>query len=114
MGVPGLLPRGAGKVTSALAIGEAIADKLPFMPKRTMAPVLITRAVSGGLSGGSITKSKGCSPFAGAALGAAAAVGTAYAAYELRKELGKRLSVPDFLIALAEDALVVGVAMRLL
>jgi uncharacterized membrane protein len=114
LGVPGLLPEGAGTVTAALAIGELIADKLPFMPNRTIAPGLITRAVSGGFSGGSITKSKGCSPFVGAAVGAAAAVGTAYAACELRKELRKRLKVPDFLIALAEDALVVGIAMRLL
>jgi uncharacterized membrane protein len=114
LGVRGLLPAGAGTVTTALAIGEAIADKLPFMPDRTMAPGVIARAVSGGLSGGSITKSRGCSVLTGAALGAAAAVGTAYAAYQLRKELGKRLRVPDFAIALAEDAVVVGVAMRML
>lgn len=114
LGIPGVLPAGAGKVTSVLAIGEAIADKLPFMPSRTMAASLTTRAISGAISGASITKSKRCSPYLGALVGAAAAIGATYAAYHLRRELGKRLKVPDFLIALGEDALVVGAATRLL
>jgi uncharacterized membrane protein len=114
LGAPGILPVSTGTVTAALAIGEAIADKLPFMPSRTMPPSLITRAVSGGLSGASLTSSRRRSPFWGAVIGAAAAVGATYAAYEFRQRAGKRLNVPDFVVALAEDAVVAAAAACLL
>lgn len=99
------------KTMAVLAVGEMIADKLPFMPKRTQAPALVTRAVSGGLGGAAVCSSKKRSVLAGALIGAAAAVGATYGAYQLRKWAGERFNLPDALIAIAEDALVAGCGM---
>ena len=92
---------------TALAIGEAIADKLPFIPNRTDAVPLIGRAVTGGLSAAAVCSSNRRSPIWGALLGAVSAVGAAYAAYELRRRASKALCLPDAVIAIAEDALAV-------
>lgn len=102
------------KTMAVLAIGEMIADKLPFMPKRTDAPALVTRAISGAVSGAAICSSKKRSVIAGALLGALAAVGASYGAYKLRKWAGERFDVPDPVIAIAEDALVAGCGMLVL
>ncbi len=100
--------------TAVLAVGEIIADKLPFMPKRTDAPALIARAVSGGASGGAIFSSKKRSVLTGTLLGVLAAVSATYAAYNLRKWLGERFDIPDAVLAIAEDALVTGCGMLVL
>jgi uncharacterized membrane protein len=96
------------KAVAIAAAAELIADKLPFTPKRTKTPSLIFRAVSGGFSGAAICSAKKRSVIAGILIGAAGAVGAAYGLYELRRWAGKRLDVPDPVIALAEDALVAG------
>lgn len=96
------------RTTLVLALGELIADKLPFLPARTQPRSLIIRAVSGGLSGAALCSAKKRSWFAGALIGAGAAVGATYAAYELRKRAGKRFSLPDPVIAVLEDGLAAG------
>jgi uncharacterized membrane protein len=96
------------KVASVLAIGEAVADKLPFVPSRILPGPLVTRAVTGGISGAAVVSSKRGSALLGAIIGAATAVGASYAAYKLRKEAGRRLHLPDSVVALAEDAVVAG------
>lgn len=95
-------------VTTTLAVGEMIADKLPFMPNRTMTGSVVVRAVSGGLSGAAICISKRKPVWVGILLGAGAAVGATYAAFALRKKITKKLHIPDVLVALAEDAFVAG------
>jgi uncharacterized membrane protein len=94
------------KVATVLALGELIADKLPITPNRTAAGPLLGRAISGGLSGAVICSARKRPIWAGALIGAAAAVGAAYAAYEVRKRIGEKLHVPDVAIAIAEDILV--------
>jgi uncharacterized membrane protein len=91
---------------SLLAAGELVADKLPFTPNRTGAGPLLGRALTGGLSGAVVCSANRRSVAAGALIGAAAAVGAAYGAYELRQQAGQRMHLPDAIIALAEDALV--------
>lgn len=95
------------KSTAAAAIGEIVADKLPVLGKRTAAPSLIWRAISGALSGAAVCSLKKRPPLAGAVLGAAAAAGASYGAYELRRWAGEKFDVPDPAIAVVED-LVVG------
>ena len=95
-------------ITPVLAIGEAIADKLPFMPNRTMPGSVVFRAISGGLSGAGITSGHRRPAFWGAVIGAAAAIGATYAAFHLRRSAVKKLHVPDALVAFAEDTLAVG------
>ncbi len=102
------------KSLAAAAIGELIADKLPFLPKRTKAPSLIWRAVSGALGGAAVCSSKRRSVLAGAMLGAAAAAGATYGAYELRRWAGERFDIPDPVVAIAEDVLVAGCGLLVL
>lgn len=97
----------AAKIIPVLAVGEAIADKLPFMPNRTLAPSVAFRAISGGISGAAIATAKRKPAFWGVVLGAAAAVGATYGAYHLRRKISKGLHVPDAIVALAEDTLAV-------
>lgn len=94
-------------IAPVLAVGEAIADKLPFMPNRTLPGSVVVRAISGGLSGAGITSGNRRPVFWGVVIGAAAAIGTTYAAFYLRRGAAKSLHVPDALVAFAEDALAV-------
>ncbi len=96
------------KSLAIAAVGELVADKLPFLPKRTKAPSLIWRAISGALSGAAITSSRKRSALAGAVIGAAAAVGATYGAYELRRWAHDRFEIPDPMLAIVEDVLVAG------
>lgn len=100
--------RAAASTVTALAAAEAIADKLPFMPKRTQVPSLVARAVSGTLSGAAISSAKKRSVLAGALLGGFGAVAATFGIYHLRRNIHKQLHLPDPLIALVEDSLVAG------
>ncbi len=102
------------KTMAALALGELVADKLPFMPKRTKAPSVIARGVTGGLSGAAICSSKRKSVLAGALIGAAAAIGATYGAYQLRRWAGKKFHTADPIIAIVEDVVVAGCGMLVL
>ncbi len=98
-----VLPR----VMAILAVGEVIADKLPFVPSRITPFPLVGRAISGAISGAALCSSKRRSPLAGAIFGAAGAIAGSYAAYALRKRIGQTLHVPDTLVAIAEDLLAI-------
>ncbi|MBV8070021.1 MAG: DUF4126 family protein [Acidobacteriaceae bacterium] len=99
---------------TALAVGEVIADKLPFMPKRTKGPSVLGRAVTGGLSGAAISSSRRRSPFWGAIAGAAGAIGATYAFFYLRCAAKQKLHVPDPVAAVIEDAVVAASGMLVL
>ncbi len=97
------------KALTIMALGEFVGDKLPTTPSRTALPPLISRAVSGGLVGAALFASEGLRIPAGAILGAASAVIAAFAGERLRAVAGESTSVPDLLVAVAEDALVLAV-----
>jgi uncharacterized membrane protein len=78
------------------------------MPNRTDAPGLIARAGSGAFVGATICKAKGRSTVSGALIGAAAAISSAFAGYHLRRAAVRELGLPDAVVALVEDAVVVG------
>jgi uncharacterized membrane protein len=99
---------------NALAIGEMFADKLPFLPKRTSFPSLCARALSGAVIGASLYAAEELSPTEGALLGGASAVAATYVSYHIRRTLTKTFHVPDFLVALAEDSLIVGKGMKII
>jgi uncharacterized membrane protein len=102
---------GIGRTAAALVLGEMVADKTVFSPNATNSTALLTRAVSGGAAGAAVFRSRHRSMLLGAVVGAAAAVGAAYAAYHLRKKAASYFEVSDGVVALAEDgiALAVGV-----
>jgi uncharacterized membrane protein len=91
-------------VFSVLALSELVIDKLPSTPNRTRLVGLIGRTVLGGLSGAGVAVAGSQSIAPGAILGVAGAITGAFAGYEVRKRLVRALKVPDFVIALLEDA----------
>ena len=68
-----------------VAIGELIADKLPFTPPRIQAGPLVVRFCLGGLCGSALAVSAGMPWFFPAAVGGISAIVAAYAGYWLRK-----------------------------
>jgi uncharacterized membrane protein len=97
----------------ALAAGEMAADKLPVIPARTETAPLLGRAAMGGLAGAVVGDVIGSSMVPAALLGSLAAVTSTLAFYRIRKEAGERTGIPDGVLALLEDALVVTLGSRL-
>jgi uncharacterized membrane protein len=89
-------------VLTALAIGELVADKLPFIPDRTSPPALLARVFTGALSGAACDPE---SPIPAGLLGAAAAVAGTFAGSALRGRLASSFG-RDLPAAFTEDALV--------
>jgi uncharacterized membrane protein len=96
---------GIGRTAAALVLGEMIADKTPFVPDRTDSVALLGRAVSGGAAGAAVFRSQKQSMIVGALVGAAAAVGSAYATYHLRKKAAQYFQVSDRVVAIVEDGI---------
>jgi uncharacterized membrane protein len=98
---------GIGRTAAALVVGEMVAHKVPFTPDGTDSTALLTRAVSGSAAGAAVFKARGKNILLGAAVGAAASVGAAYATYYLRKFVARKFDVSDRAVALAEDAIAI-------
>jgi uncharacterized membrane protein len=90
------------------ALGELVADKLPFVPARTKPGPLVARILLGGLSGAALAVSAGGSLVAGAVVGAIGAVAGTFGGYQARHALVTRSGAPDLVIALLEDVVAVG------
>src|SRR6267142_947541 len=95
-------------ILSVLAIGELIADKLPMIPKRTAPAPLMARVVTGGLCGVCLCAAAGKSLLAGTLLGGIGGVVGAFLGYGIRRRLD--LHIKDFIIAVCEDLLAIGLA----
>ena len=95
-------------IFSLLAIGELVADKLPIIPKRTAPAPLFARIITGGLCGACLCAAAGKSLVAGALLGGTGGVIGAFAGYEVRRRLVNNLHIHDFVVAVCEDLLAVG------
>lgn len=92
---------------TALAAGEVVADKLPFMPSRTDAAPLFGRAVLGALVGSLAGAYYGDSRIVGACVGGLSAVGSAFLFTRLRKRLDAQTGLPDWAMGGLEDAVVI-------
>jgi uncharacterized membrane protein len=97
-------------VFTLLALGEMVADKLPFIPSRTMIGPLGVRFAFGGLCGAALLLSggSGVSPWLGALVGGVGGVAGAFAGYHLRRALTVRAGLPDLPVALLEDLVAIG------
>ena len=116
---PHWLTRRAGSTAAVLsfatfALGELVADKLPFTPARTEPAVLIGRTLLGGGLGTLLARAYDQPTWLGTIGGAIAATATTYAAYYLRRELGRILHVPDSVLALLEDGTVITTSWQIL
>jgi uncharacterized membrane protein len=95
-------------IFTLLACLELVADQLPSTPARTKPGGLIPRILLGGLCGATVASAGGQSIALGGVLGAVGGVVGAFAGYQVRTRLVKALSVPDFVIAVLEDAVAIG------
>lgn len=102
--------RRLARVARYAALGELIADKLPFVPARTALPSLAFRVAIGGVCGDAVARRQHASRTGGAALGVLGAVAGTYLGYTLRSAVTRRRLVPDVVVALVEDALAVAAA----
>ena len=105
---------GVSTVLRLFEIGEILVDKLPVTPSRTSPPPLLGRMASGGLVGAALFASENRRAAVGGALGAAAALAGAFAGEHLRLLGAERLGIPDPIVALLEDGVVLFGAARLL
>ena len=98
-------------ILTAFAATELIADKLPFIPSRLDPGPLVARAVSGGLCAAVCCAAAHQSLVAGAVAGALGGLAGAFAGHRARRNLVGTAKLPDFAVALAEDAVAIGVAL---
>lgn len=91
-----------------LALGEIIADKTPWVPDRTSWPSLVGRGLSGTAVGATLYATAKQPPVIGAVIGGTAAVLATFASYHVRTYLDQRFNLPDPLVAVLEDAIVIG------
>jgi uncharacterized membrane protein len=94
-------------ILTMLAGSEMVMDKTHFVPDRTNAIPLIGRAVMGCLTAAAFAVQRRRPLLLPAAVGAASAVAATFAAYHLRRLATERLELPDRLLGLLEDAVVV-------
>ena len=97
-------------VFTLLALFEYVGDQLPKTPPRTSPGPLITRIITGGLSGASLCAAAGQSLAVGAVLGGIGGVIGAFSGYQARTRLVQSLKVKDAYVAIPEDLVAIGLA----
>jgi uncharacterized membrane protein len=98
----------AARILTVLAVGEALADKLPFSPDRISPPGLIGRMASGALVGAALFAAAERRTTLGAGLGLLAAAAASYPSYYLRVKTQEKLGAPNWAVGLVEDVLAEG------
>ena len=99
-----------GYVFAALAIGELIADKLPFIPSRLQPGPLGGRVISGALTGTVAGIALQGSPIVGGLVGAIGGLAGAFGGYAVRRGLTADRKLPDVPVALLEDVVAIALA----
>ena len=97
-------------IFTALAVGELIGDKLPWIPARTSAFPLAARTCFGGLVGAIAATGLAGSALEGALLGAISAIAGAFLGFHVRQWLVQENDCRDLWIALPEDLLTIGLS----
>jgi uncharacterized membrane protein len=102
-----MLSAGTSKKIAQLALSEIIVDKLPFTSSRLKPKLLALRIITGTICGAAVYgRGAKRSVADGAILGGVGAVAGAVTGYHVRQRLGR--DIPDFAVALLEDAVAVG------
>jgi uncharacterized membrane protein len=89
-----------------LAAGELIADKLPWIPRRTAIVPLLARVLMGKITGACIAIAAGEWWVLGVICGAVGGLVGCFAGYYARTRTVKALGSPDWPVALLEDLVV--------
>ncbi len=90
-------------LTTTGAVAELVADKLPSTPDRTSPALVAGRLAMGATAGYLVTRR-----FAGICLGAIGALAGTFAGFHVRRFLTRERRLPGLPIALAEDAIALG------
>jgi uncharacterized membrane protein len=109
-----LRSRGALATLALAANGELIGDKLPFTPSRIGTPSIYGRLIMGGIVGALVAREARQSTALGALTGIAGATAGSYAGYHARHTLVRVTGFPDFVWAVSEDALALGLGLCLI
>ncbi len=89
------------------AAGELVVDKLPMTPSRLKAPLLLARLCAGAFVGAVLASAMFMAANIGALLGTSGALLGAVAGYWLRTRTVARFRLPDWVVAVTEDAVVI-------
>jgi uncharacterized membrane protein len=95
-------------IFTIFAFGELVADKLPFIPRRTMLGPLLVRLVFGAVCGAALCVARELALPYGVLLGALGAVIGAYAGFHYRRLIPASSRSTQFFAALLEDVVAVG------
>jgi uncharacterized membrane protein len=101
-------------ILTAFMLVELVVDKLPKTPSRTTPGPFIARVVTGALAGAALTAGVGQSLIVGAIIGGLGGVAGTLGGYRARTGLVRALKVPDYVVALAEDAVAIGGAILIM
>lgn len=91
----------AASILGVLALGEALLDKTPVVPDRIDSGPVAARVVIGAALG--VLAAPPRQRAAGLLIGGAVAAASAYGAWAVRREIGRRSSVPDAVIGIVGD-----------
>ena len=109
LGTPLRSKRGR-QILLVAAVVEAVVDKTPLASSRLKRSALLGRIGSGAISAATLAQTQG-TPVAGAAIrgAAGAGIGSVFG-YLFRTVVGRVTGLPDLFVALAEDAVAIGLA----
>ena len=100
----------AAIIFTALALGELVADKLPFIPNRTSLAPFLFRILMAGMAGAMAADALNGSHSEGILLAVAGAIFGTSAGFMIRRDLVEKIGCPDWQIALAEDIFTISCA----
>lgn len=95
-------------ILTGLALFELVVDKLPNTPSRKALGGFAARIALGALSGAVLCTAARQSFAAGVLLGGLGAVVGTLGGYEIRTRLVETWNLPDYVVALLEDAVAIG------
>ena len=101
-------------IVSVLALGELIGDKLPMTPSRLSAAPLGGRAITSSLAAAAVALGLGQSWVLGVMGAAIGSLGGAFAGFHVRHELVRRLGLADWIVAVVEDLVTIGLVLLVL
>ena len=95
---------------TVLALVECVADKMGKSPRPTRPTVLVVRFFFGGLVGAILASGLDASGVEGVILGVLGALVGAFAAYQLRHQLTRRIGCKMWQVTLTEDVFAIAAA----
>jgi uncharacterized membrane protein len=95
-------------IFSILALAEIINDKLPATGSRLAPPSLVIRSITGALAGSGLAIAAQQSLFLGIVVAVVGALAGSFVGYQVRHQIVAGLKIPDFPVALLEDAIAIG------